>query len=58
MHKLTLAEQVKALSDKQFSSEELVKHYINRIEAHDEKLNSFITFTPEQALEGERIRRF
>lgn len=50
MHNLTLAQQVKALSEKQFSSEELVKHYIERIQAHDEKLNSFITFTPEHAL--------
>jgi len=51
MHTLTLAQQVRALAEKQFSSEELVKHYIQRIETHDEKLNSFITFTPERALE-------
>lgn len=52
MHKLTIAQQVKALAEKQFSSEELVKHYIQRIEAHDEKLNSFITFTPELAIDN------
>ena len=51
MHNLTLAQQVKALAEKQFSSEELVQHYIQRIEAHDAKLNSFITLTLEQALE-------
>lgn len=51
MHNLTIAQQIKALAEKQFSSEELVKHYIQRIETHDEKLNSFITFTPEQAIE-------
>lgn len=51
MHNLTIAQQLKALSEKQFSSEELVRHYIERIEAHDEKLNSFVTFTPEQAID-------
>ncbi len=51
MHTLTLAQQVRALAEKQFSSEELVKHYVQRIETYDEKLNSFITFTPERALE-------
>jgi aspartyl-tRNA(Asn)/glutamyl-tRNA(Gln) amidotransferase subunit A len=52
MHKLTISQQVKALADKEFSSKELTQHYIERIEAHDEKLNSFITFTPERALEA------
>ncbi|MEM8844605.1 MAG: amidase family protein, partial [Pseudomonadota bacterium] len=52
MHKLTIAQQVKALADKEFSSEELTQHYIKRIEAHDEQLNAFITFTPEHALES------
>ena len=52
MHKLTISQQVKALADKEFSSKELTQHYIKRIEAHDDKLNSFITFTPERALEA------
>ena len=52
MHKLTLAQQAKALAAKDFSSEELVSHYIKRIESHDEQLNSFITFTPERAIES------
>ena len=52
MHKLTIAQQAKALAAKEFSSEELVNHYIQRIEAHDEQLNSFVTFTPEQAIEN------
>ncbi|MDW3095417.1 MAG: Asp-tRNA(Asn)/Glu-tRNA(Gln) amidotransferase subunit GatA [Gammaproteobacteria bacterium] len=52
MHKLTIAQQAKALAAKEFSSEELVNHYIQRIEAHDEQLNSFVTFTPEQAIES------
>ena len=52
MHKLTIAQQVKALADKEFSSEELTQHYLQRIEAHDEQLNAFVTFTPERALES------
>ena len=51
MHKLTVSQQVKALSAGEFSSEELVRHYISRIEAHDAQLNSFVTFTPELAIE-------
>jgi aspartyl-tRNA(Asn)/glutamyl-tRNA(Gln) amidotransferase subunit A len=50
MHTLTIAEQLHALRTGEFSSEELTQHYIKRIEEHDEVLNSFITFTPEQAL--------
>ncbi len=52
MHKLTIAQQAKALAAKEFSSVELVNHYIQRIEKHDEQLNSFVTFTPEQAIEN------
>jgi aspartyl-tRNA(Asn)/glutamyl-tRNA(Gln) amidotransferase subunit A len=52
MHKLTVAQQAKALAAKEFSSEELVSHYIQRIESHDKHLNSFVTFTPERALEN------
>ena len=51
MHKLTLAQQAKALAAKQISSEELTRHYIDRIEAHDGQLNSFITVLAEQAIE-------
>ena len=50
MHDLTIAQQVAGLARGDFSSEELTQHYINRIEAHDAVLNSFITFTPERAL--------
>ncbi len=50
MHNLTVAQQVKALVAGEFSSEELVRHYIQRIEAHDNKLNAFISFTPERAI--------
>lgn len=52
MHKLTIAEQLQALRAGDFSSAELTQHYIDRIEQHDAALNSFITFTPEQALDA------
>lgn len=46
---------VKALSDglqtKQFSSVELTQHFLDRIANHDKAVNSFITVTPELALE-------
>lgn len=50
MHNLTIAQQVKGLAAGEFSSVELTQNYISRIEAYDAALNSFITFTPEQAL--------
>ena len=54
MHNLTVAQQVKGLVDGEFSSMELTQHYIDRIEAHDGLINSFITFTPDLALESAR----
>ncbi len=50
MHRLTLAEQAHGLASGEFSSVELTRHYLSRIEAHDPQLNSFITVTGEQAL--------
>jgi len=52
MHKLTLSQQIEALSSKQISSEELTRHYLNRIEQYDSQLNSFVTVTPELAIEA------
>jgi aspartyl-tRNA(Asn)/glutamyl-tRNA(Gln) amidotransferase subunit A len=50
MHKKTLAELSKSLQNKEFSSVELTKHYLARIEKFDKEINSFITVTPELAL--------
>ena len=55
MHKLTVAQQVQGLAAGEFSSEELTQYYIDRIETHDAAINSFITFTPEQALQSARL---
>ncbi len=50
MHRLTLAEQARGLASGEFSSVELTRHYLSRIEAYGSKLNAFITVTAEQAL--------
>lgn len=51
MHTLTIAELAQKLQAKEFSSVELTQHLLNRIQELDKKLNSFITVTPELALE-------
>ena len=48
MHNLTIAEQIKGLRSKDFSSLELTQHYLNRI--NDSELNAFISVTSNQAL--------
>ncbi len=51
LHDLTISELSKGLKNKKFSSLELTKHYLNRIEKFDKQLNSFITITEDVALE-------
>ena len=43
MHTRTLAELAAALRDGEFSSAELVGHYLDRIETLDARLNAFVT---------------
>lgn len=50
MHNKTLAELSAALQNKEFSSEELTRHFLERIKQHDSSLNSFITVTEDLAL--------
>jgi aspartyl-tRNA(Asn)/glutamyl-tRNA(Gln) amidotransferase subunit A len=50
MHNKTIAELAQGLRSKEFSSEELTRHYLERIERLDSNYNSFITITPEQAI--------
>jgi aspartyl-tRNA(Asn)/glutamyl-tRNA(Gln) amidotransferase subunit A len=54
MHDLTLAELSAALRRGATTSEELARHFLARIERLDPALNSFITVTPEHALEEAR----
>ncbi|MBB2495479.1 Asp-tRNA(Asn)/Glu-tRNA(Gln) amidotransferase subunit GatA [Aquipseudomonas ullengensis] len=50
MHQLTLAEIARGLQDKAFSSEELTRALLARIQQLDPQLNSFISVTEELAL--------
>ena len=50
MHNKTLAELSTALQNKEFSSKELTRHYLDRIKQHDPSLNSFITVTDDLAM--------
>jgi aspartyl-tRNA(Asn)/glutamyl-tRNA(Gln) amidotransferase subunit A len=51
---LTVAEAAELLRGKKLSSVEYAKALIDRIERHDSKLNAFLRFTPELALEDAR----
>ncbi|WP_226704963.1 Asp-tRNA(Asn)/Glu-tRNA(Gln) amidotransferase subunit GatA [Microbulbifer elongatus] len=50
MHQLTIAEIIRGLRDKQFSSVEITSHLLERIQQLDSQFNSFITVTGDQAL--------
>jgi aspartyl-tRNA(Asn)/glutamyl-tRNA(Gln) amidotransferase subunit A len=50
MHTLTIAELIDRLSQKKFTSEELTKAYLKRIETLDPKINSFITVLAQDAI--------
>ncbi|QKX17509.1 Asp-tRNA(Asn)/Glu-tRNA(Gln) amidotransferase subunit GatA [Microbulbifer sp. YPW1] len=50
MHQLTIAEIIRGLREKQFSSVEITSHLLERIQQLDGQYNSFITVTGEQAL--------
>ncbi|WP_299598890.1 Asp-tRNA(Asn)/Glu-tRNA(Gln) amidotransferase subunit GatA [uncultured Microbulbifer sp.] len=52
MHQLTIAEIVRGLRDKQFSSVEITTHLLERIQQLDSQLNSFITVTGDQAIKA------
>lgn len=50
LHRLTLAELNEGLRARRFSSVELARHFLARIERFNPGLNAFITVTGEQAL--------
>ena len=54
MHDKTITELAAGLQAREFSSIELTQHFLDRIGAVDGDLNSFITTTPELALEEAR----
>ena len=51
MHTLTIAEQIKKLQAKEFSSVELTQHYLDRVKRLDPRFNSYVTVTEDGALE-------
>jgi len=51
MFSKTIAQLSKGLHTGEFSSSELTRSYLDRIEAQDSKFNSYITVTPELAME-------
>lgn len=50
MHDLSIRQLAAGLRQRKFSSRELTQHFLDRIVRHDTQLNSFITVTPERAL--------
>lgn len=52
MHTKSLLELADALRNKEFSSQELTQHFLQRIAQFDATLNSFVTVTAEQALKA------
>ena len=51
LHDLDATTQASLLRDREVSSVELVRHHLDRIDAHAEALGAFITVTAEQALD-------
>jgi aspartyl-tRNA(Asn)/glutamyl-tRNA(Gln) amidotransferase subunit A len=54
MHKKTIAELSAGLKNGDFSSEELIRAYLDRIEKMGGELNAYVTVTADQALEAAR----
>ena len=54
MHNKSIAELSDSLAKGEYSSEELTKHFLKRIEAYGEQLNCFVTVTAERALQEAR----
>lgn len=50
MHNLTIAELIQGLRNKDFSSVELTRHYLDRIARLDSRYNSYITVTEDIAM--------
>ena len=51
LHDLDATAQAALLRHREASSVELVRHHLDRIDAHAEALGAFVTVTAEQALE-------
>jgi aspartyl-tRNA(Asn)/glutamyl-tRNA(Gln) amidotransferase subunit A len=54
MHNKTLSELSVALADRQISSEELTRHFLDRIQQYDGRINSYITVDEKHAMQMAR----
>lgn len=52
MHKKSIAELVRGLRQGAFTSVELTRHFLARIEQHNPRLNAYITIAADRALEA------
>lgn len=52
MENLTVLQIRERLLEKQFSSEEITKYYLDKIECENEKINAFISISKEKALDS------
>ncbi|RKG40081.1 Asp-tRNA(Asn)/Glu-tRNA(Gln) amidotransferase subunit GatA [Acinetobacter rongchengensis] len=50
LHRLSIREMTEGLKTAQFSSRELTQHYLDRIAKIDDRVQSYVTVTAEQAL--------
>ena len=55
MHTKTIAQLAESLQKGEFSSEELTRAYLDRIEKLDGQVNAYVTVTAEQALAAARV---
>jgi aspartyl-tRNA(Asn)/glutamyl-tRNA(Gln) amidotransferase subunit A len=51
LHQRSVAELARGLRNREFSSEELTRHFLERIASGNARLNAFVTVTGERALE-------
>ncbi|MFZ2508699.1 MAG: amidase family protein, partial [Steroidobacteraceae bacterium] len=54
LHQITAAEIGRGLRAGKFSSVEVTRHFLERIDRAGKALNAFITVTPERAMEAAR----
>ena len=54
MHQRSVAQLSRSLREREFSSEELTRHLLQRIENFDASLNCFVTLVADQAIEQAR----
>ena len=54
LHQRTLAELARGMRSREYSSEEVTRHFLERIESGNGRLNAFVTVTADRALQDAR----